>query len=407
MQNIIIDKPYRFVPPYPGTFWMKIFRYYLAYYLRHTWGIASWEIRDADHLAQSLTAGHGIVLAANHSRPCDPMVLGLLSIKVSQPFYTMASWHLFKQGRYLAWLIRRLGAFSVYREGMDREALRTAIAILATAQRPLIMLPEGIVTRTNDRLGSLQDGAAFVARAAARLRAKQTPPGQVVLHPVVLKYFFEGNLAESVDLVLHDLETRFGWRCQRHLSIPERIAKVGEALLTLKELDYLGQVQPGTVSERIAALIEHLLEPLEKEWLAGRHDGAPMERVKRLRSAILPDLVKGAIGPEERTRRWQQLTDTYLVQQLTSYPPDYLNDPVPPERLLETVERYEEDLTDVARIHRPLRVVIQVGPALPVSPTREKSHGEDSLMLELEQQLTAMIRELDVTARKQYSGAAK
>jgi len=36
----------------------------------------------------------------------------------------MASWHLFKQSAAQTWLLRRAGAFSVYREGMDRDALK-------------------------------------------------------------------------------------------------------------------------------------------------------------------------------------------------------------------------------------------------------------------------------------------
>ena len=35
-----------------------------------------------------------------------------------------------------------------------------------------------------------------------------------------------------------------------------------------------------------------------------------------------------------------------------------------PERLLETVERYEEDLTDAARPHSPIHAVISVGEAM-------------------------------------------
>jgi 1-acyl-sn-glycerol-3-phosphate acyltransferase len=401
MQNIIIDKPYRFIPPHPGRFWVNVFRFYLRYYLRHTWGITASEIRGAEHLKQSLADGHGIVVAANHPRPCDPMVLGLLGVHLGQPFFTMASWHLFMGSRFQGWLIRRLGAFSVYREGTDREALKTAIQILVTAQRPLMILPEGIVTRTNDRLGTLQEGVSFIARTAARQRAKRTPPDQVVIQPVAIKYFFEGNLQASVEPVLQELETRLGWRPQRQLALFSRIAKLGDALLSLKEIEYLGKPQEGPIPDRIAGLIERVLGPLEDEWLGGQREPSVVERIKRVRSAIVPDLATGQIDEAERARRWMHLQDTYLAQQLISYPPCYIDEKASPERLLETVERFEEDLTDVARIHRPLRVVIQVGQAIPVSPTREKGSGDDPLLKQLAERLGGMIRELDVSARKQ------
>ena len=38
---------------------------------------------------------------------------------------------------------------------------------------------------------------------------------------------------------------------------------------------------------------------------------------------------------------------------------------------LETVERFEEDLTDRIRLHGPIRAKIMIGEAIEVSPTRE------------------------------------
>ena len=81
---------------------------------------------------------------------------------------------------------------------MDRESLKASIQILAAARRPLLIFPEGHITRTNDRLGPLLEGTAFIARSAARQRAEQTPPGAVVVHPVAIRYLFLGDLAKSV-----------------------------------------------------------------------------------------------------------------------------------------------------------------------------------------------------------------
>lgn len=399
MQNIVIAKPYRFVRPYSGLTWVKIFQYYLSHYLRRNYGITEFELRSTERLRESLAAGHGIVLAPNHCRPCDPMVMGQLSIHLNKAFYIMASWHLFKASRFQGWLIRRLGGFSVYREGLDREAIRTAINILVAADRPLVMLPEGIVTRANDRLGPLQEGVSFIATTAARIRARAAPESKVVVHPIALKYFFEGNLEASVRPVLEALGKRLGWRSQTELPLRARIGRLGEALLSLKEIEYLGKAQPGAHAARLASLIEHLLVPLEKEWLSGQREPSVVERVKQVRSAIVPGLAAGTLPDEERSRRWRQLADLYLAQQLWCYPPNYLCEPVTPERLLETVERFEEDVTDVARSHPPLRVVMEVGPALPVSPVRTKG-GADPLINELRQQLTDMIQNLDRTARR-------
>ena len=54
----------------------------------------------------------------------------MLGAEAGTPLYMMASWHLFMGRRFQAWLLRRLGAFSVYREGLDRTAIKTAIDLL-------------------------------------------------------------------------------------------------------------------------------------------------------------------------------------------------------------------------------------------------------------------------------------
>jgi hypothetical protein len=173
----------------------------------------------------------------------------------------------------------------------------------------------------------------------------------------------------------------------------DRVVKAGQALLALKEIEYLGASQSGRAGERLPLLLDHLLGPLEQEWNGGRREPDTMTRVKRLRSAILPDLVHGELTEEESARRWRQLADLYVAQQLHCYSGDYLAGEPPPERLLETVERYEEDLTDAVRPHPPLRVVISVGEAIEASPTRDRSAESDPLATELRRQLGVMLEE--------------
>ncbi|MGE3776993.1 MAG: 1-acyl-sn-glycerol-3-phosphate acyltransferase, partial [Pirellulaceae bacterium] len=249
MQNIIIEKPYRFIPPHQGNWWptiIQLLRLYLPH-LRRKEGVEAYEVRHAERLRQSLDAGHGILLTPNHCRTADPLVMGFLARDVGTHVFAMASWHLFNQDRFTAWAIRKMGAFSVNREGVDRAAIDTAVSILEEAKRPLILFPEGATSRTNDRLQALLDGVAFIARTAAKKRAKRDG-GQVVIHPIAIKYFFQGDLEAAVTPVLADMEQRFSWLPQSDLPIVARIAKVGRALLCLKEIEYFGQEQAGSLS---------------------------------------------------------------------------------------------------------------------------------------------------------------
>lgn len=391
MQNVIIAKPYRFIPPKHGTFWWHLFRPILPGYLRRTAGITGVEIRHLERLRASLEAGHGIILAPNHCRPCDPLVLGPVSYAIQRPFYIVTSWHAFNQHRLQTFLLPRLGGFSIYREGTDREALKTAMNVTAAAQRPLVIFPEGVISRHNDKLNHLMEGTALMARGAAKQRAAANPPGQVVVHPVALRYHFDGDINTAVPPVLHDIEHRLTWRPQSDLPLTDRIARIGHALVALKEVEYFGTAQAGPIAERLARLIDRLLVPLETEWVKGRREKEIIGRVKLLRTAIVPDMTTGSLGEAELQRRWRHLADMYLAQQLSLYPPDYLEENPTPERLLETVERFEEDMTDHVRVHAPLRAVVDVGEAIAVSPERTRSADGDPLMSEIREQLETML----------------
>jgi 1-acyl-sn-glycerol-3-phosphate acyltransferase len=405
VQNVVIAKPYRFVPPQRGTLWWRIFRPILPAYLRRTAGIQHVECRGTDRLRASLAAKHGIMLAPNHCRPCDPMVLGPLAYEIGRPFYIVASWHVFMQNRLQSFLLPRLGVFSIYREGSDREALKTAMQVTAEAERPLVIFPEGVISRHNDKLNHLMEGTALMARGAAKQRAAANPPGKVVVHPVAIRYFFDGDITATATSALRDIEHRLTWHPQDDLPLSERIARIGVALLALKEMEYFGTAHTGTVAERLDRLIDRLLVPLENEWVKGRREKEIVGRVKLLRTAIVPEMANGTLNEVELQRRWRHLADMYLAQQLACYPPDYLAADPTPERLLETVERFEEDMTDRARVHAPMRAVVEVGEAIEVSPERARGVDGDPLMNAIREQLETMLANSARVARSDKPAA--
>ncbi len=390
--TVVSEKHYEFVPPREGHFWIWFFGKLLSRHLKNAHGIQSWEIKGKEKLAASLKAGHGILMVPNHPRPSDPMALGLLVKQMNQPINIMASAHLFLQSRFHTWLLPRIGAFSVYREGIDRESLKTAIGILAKANRPLVVFAEGVVTRTNDRLINLQDGVAFLARTAAKQRAETSPPGRVVVHPLAVRYTFHGDLEKTLTPVLDKIERRLSWQPQSDTSLIVRVVKLGHAVLSLKEMEYFGAAQTGTTPERIVRLLNRVLEPLELEWLKGRSEGNAVNRVKNLRKAILPDLITGEVPKTERNRRWKQLYDLEVAQQIYHFPPDYLGESPTPERLIETVERYEEAFGNpTPTIHGPLHLTFEIGDAIEVNPVRDRRAPSDPLMDQIRASLTSML----------------
>jgi hypothetical protein len=105
-------------------------------------------------------------------------------------------------------------------------------------------------------------------------------------------------------------------------------------------------------------------------------------------ASVVDERMKATRG---QNHRWRQLADCYLARQLSWYPPDYLASDPTPERILETVERFEEDLTDQARIHRPLSVRVEVGEALLVAGERGQLPTSDDLLDEIEARMKRML----------------
>jgi hypothetical protein len=324
-----------------------------------------------------------------------------LAKEVDINLYAMASWHTFHEDRFTTFMIRRMGAFSVYREGMDRQAINTAVDLLVEARRPLVIFPEGAISRHNDRLMPLMDGVALIARTAAKRSAQQNPSKKTVIHPVAIRYFFRGDLVEEITPTLGRLEARLTWRPKTHLGVLERLRALGRALLALKEVEYLGQAQTGRLFDRIESLIEKILAPLEEEWRIRERADSVVGRVKNLRAAILPDMVQDKVSPEERERRWQQLAASYYAQQLSHYPRDYITpEQSSVDRVVETVERMEEDLTDSYHAHGPTHVVLEVGEAIPIEVSADRRAHSGQIMGAIQSQLQGM---LDALARESPS----
>ena len=400
MQNLLIEKPYQFVPPFTWTWPQTLYTRSGLFKpsLKRMQGVVDHECRNLDKLKASIDAGHGIMMCPNHPRMADPMVFCFVARETPCNFYAMASWHLFNQSRFSRLMIRLMGAFSVNREGLDRQAIDYAIKILQSAERPLLLFPEGATSKTNDRIMALMEGPAFIARNAAKRRANEDG-GKVVVHPIGIKYLYQGDIVQACDAVLSDIEKRLTWKPQKDVPLIDRLIKVGNALLTLKELQYGAPVNGSTLRERQTNLVNHLLHPLEKKWLGAEKKEGIAIRIKNLRMKIFPEMSRAELDDAERTRRWEHLERTYLAQQVDCYPERYVVQIPSVDRILETCEKFEEDLTDKCRIHGNLKVIINIDDPIEVSPERAKGAVEDPIMQQIRERLEKKLNELQHESR--------
>jgi hypothetical protein len=394
--SVIVEKPYRFVPPHHGNLWPTMIQRLrlVDFYLRHREGVVSYEVRNAQLLKASIDRKLGILLAPNHCRYADPLVLGWLSRAVGNHVYAMASWHLFNKSAFDAFAIPKMGGFSLYREGPDRQSLEVAIDAIVQARRPLIVFPEGTTNRTNDHLQPLLDGVTFIARTAAKRRAKNEL-GPVVVHPVGIKYVFRGDINRWADRALSALEQRLSWQTRSDRSILARIAAIAEGLLCLKEIQYLGRAQTGNLVQRRDALIETLLGDVEREFDCSERGTHVLNRVRTCRAKVMPVLLESLSDTDRANQLRRTIVRIDLAQKLVSYPADYLaKQPITETRILETIERMQEDFLGKPHLPTPLHAVIQVDAAIEVDPQRPPRGEEDPVLRQLRVQLTELLTNL-------------
>jgi len=101
---------------------------------------------------------------------------------------------------------------------------------------------------------------------------------------------------------------------------------------------------------------------------------------------MVPDLANGLLGDEEAKERRQDLFDINTVQQLSYYPVNYIapsDGHLPRERILEMLERLEEDLLDKVTIPRRYKLVLDVLDAIEVPAEKAPRTEDDPLMKEV------------------------
>ncbi|MEO1525891.1 MAG: 1-acyl-sn-glycerol-3-phosphate acyltransferase [Planctomycetota bacterium] len=409
--SLVFERPYEFVPPIRRNFWPWLVQSLRLYdrHLRKNEGVIDSEIRHLDRFKASLDAGHGIVLAPNHCRYADPLILGWPARELGIHVHAMASWHLFNQNRFESFALRAMGAFSVFREGNDRQSIETAVDVLVKGTRPLILFPEGTMNRTNDSLKPLLDGVAFIARTAAKRRQKKLAEqngnadvgsGKVVIHPVGIKYLCIGDIEQWAHRQLDEFEKQLGWTHMPERDVRHRTIQLAEAQLALKEAQYFGRSQNGDLPTRRDALIEHLLAITESEMKLDNASSDVRERVRQIRTAVSTRFFDTETKPEEKRQLRRFVVAADLAQAISSFPDNYvMAGQATDTRIVETIQRLQETVTGKADQSMPLKAVIEFAPAIEVSPKRPPRGEPDPVMQSLTSSLEDMLERLAKEAR--------
>ena len=348
-----------FWPPRPSRFWNALFNPFRRWYLHSYYGIAQVVVQGYERITERIGSADGVLIAPNHSHDSDPHVMMEVSHRAHRRFYFMAAWQIFRPHWGIdGFCLQRMGAFSVDREGCDRRAVKQAVQILTTGNS-LVVFPEGELYRLNERLTPLLEGVAFMALTAQRdldkaiaASGRSESGPRVWIVPTAIRYKYVEDVSQKLEQAISQIEGRMLSKPPHGAALHERIVRVGELLLTIKEKEKLGHSREtqGDLPGRIAYLIEELLKGNETKHLkkSPSAETVPL-RVKALRRHLLEIWTDEKADPEALRQARDALDDVQLVLQLYSDPGDYVSEKPTLERMAETIEKFEEDLTGFAR----------------------------------------------------------
>ncbi len=338
-------------PPRPSRFWATVLEPLRRRYLRRYYGIGEIVIEERAPVFKQIGPADSVLLTPNHSHDSDPHVMMEVARRLGRRAHFMAAWQIFRTHWGIdGWVLQRLGAFSVDREGVDRRAIRQATDLLKN-RATLVIFPEGEVYHLNERLTPLLEGVAFIALAAQK-ELNGAKIGRVWIVPTAIRYRYLEDVQPQLQATMERLEARMLWKSAAGAPLHERILRFGELLLTIKEKEKLAHSceTEGDLPTRIRRLIAALLERLEKTHLKGTPGGDTVPlRVKALRRHLLEAWTSEAAAPESRRQAREALDEVQLVLQLYSYPGDYVTERPSVERMAETIEKFEEDIEGYSR----------------------------------------------------------
>ncbi len=364
MDNIPYCTPPRWWAPLPSKVFMWLASPYRKLRLWYWERVSHVEIQGLEHVHQALDQGCGVLITSNHAAHSDPLVFARASDKLGKYFYYMANWQSFQmRGPISQRVLQWHGCFSINREGIDMRAYDQAVKVVQEKPNPLVVFAEGHVNHHYQRVAPFRTGAALFAQAAAQGACRP-----VVCIPAAIVYRYIQEPLPEIAQLLCLFEAKLGLKTMPHLALAERVRRVGEGMLELRENQYLGQNRSGAYYERAEAVLASILKRLEKvRELEPRRLDVP-DRVTRLRRLAIQQKASRPMDYAGIADTDRQFHDLQVVAQLYSYLHDYDTEEPTFEHLAEIVDKLEEDILGVVSAGTRGRrcAYIRFGPPLPV-----------------------------------------
>lgn len=345
------DLPYRYFPPKRNALVAWAIGVFNRYHrLPKTMKVGRVEVTGIDTLKQTLRRRgpkrDRVLFLPNHPTHADAAVFIESLRQTGFSTQMMAAYDVFLRSRLDAWVMQKLGAFSVDREGGDQRAMKEAAGVLTKGKHALTIFPEGNVYLRNDRVTPFNDGAAFLALRAAKELAKHGV--RVLAVPVSIKLTHLTNCRAVLEQMLADLAKAMevaGDGSTDNRTPRDVIVHIGCAAVR-RNLKHRGLVPPDTedIAELIAFSAGAVLDDLEAKLDIQPKPGATLiDRVRAARRVIHEVRTDEArVADHAAALTWAD--QAMLAFRITSYLPDYVAEKPTLDRVSETIEKLAEDV---------------------------------------------------------------
>ena len=252
--------PYQFTPPKYSAWFQPLLHLLARFSLRYQDKVREVKIVGLEPLRQLVEDGQTVMVTPNHADHADPGLMITVGMRNRFAFHFMAAREGFERSKIARFILQRGGAFSVNREGGDIASIKTAIKILDDARFPLVIFPEGEIYHHKEKLDELNDGvASIMLRASSKLGEGR----RSFVVPASIRLFHDESTSDSFSERLSALEERITWKPRIHKDPIDRILRLGSALLSIKEEEFLGAAKHGELADRIQNMRTTLVGQVE------------------------------------------------------------------------------------------------------------------------------------------------
>lgn len=341
------DLPYQFLPPKPNRLVMALAQMITPSIIlpgkNHR--LDATGITDAELFLEARRhKGARFVFLPNHPTHSDPQVMMEVCRQLQVKPAFMAAYDVFARGKLASWLMQRIGAFSVDREGSDRKSMKCATEILTAGEYPLVIFPEGNVYLCNDRVTPFAEGAAFIALRAQKELGSEIP---VFAVPVSLKYSYIEDVREKILTNLAEIAGIFGDSLDRDAPVMEELKRISISALAyyLKEHGHLPPESDLLTDDLIRNAADQLIESLEQKMELSTRDGDELTaRIRKIRATIHSIRCDPDRHAEHDTVS-VYADEAMLALRILGYLGGYSTANPTLDRVAETITRLREDVT--------------------------------------------------------------